>query len=103
MSDDAELWRRYAERRDEAAFAELVRRHVDLVYAAALRQLGGAKHRAQDVTQSVFVDLARRAGALAGRTEIVVWLYTSTHYAAAKLKRGEQRRQTREAEAQLMH
>jgi len=41
MTDDAELLRRYATDRSEAAFAELVRRHVDLVYSTALRQMGG--------------------------------------------------------------
>lgn len=102
MIDDAELLRRFAEARDEAAFAELVERHAGLVYAAALRQLGGAAHRAQDATQSVFIDLARRAEVVSRRTEIVGWLYTSTHYAAAKLKRGEQRRQAREQEAHSM-
>lgn len=100
--DDAELLRRYAEEGSNAAFAELVRRHVGLVYAAALRQLGGAVHRAEEVTQGVFIDLARKAGALARRTEIVGWLYTSTHHAAAKLKRDEQRRQHREQEAHTM-
>lgn len=102
MTDDAELLRRYADERSQAAFTELVERHVGLVYAAALRQLGGAQHRAEDVTQSVFIDLARRARELASRQEIAGWLYTSTHYAAAKLKRGEQRRQTREEEAGIM-
>ncbi|HVS53934.1 MAG TPA: sigma-70 family RNA polymerase sigma factor [Opitutaceae bacterium] len=102
MIDDAELLRRYAQTRDEAAFAELVRRHLGFVYAAALRQVGGGAHRAEDVTQSVFVDLARKAATLAMRAEIAGWLYTSTHHAAAKLKRGEQRRQAREEEANRM-
>src|SRR5687768_5857567 len=102
MSDDATLLRRYAEEGSETAFAELVHRHIGLVYGAALRQLGGATHPAEDVTQSVFVDLARHASALARRTELVGWLYTSTHYASAKLKRGELRRRVRENEALLM-
>lgn len=103
MTDDAELLRRYAEERSEPAFAELVSRHLGFVYAAALRQLGGSVHRAEEVTQTVFIDLARKAAILAGRAEIVGWLYTSTHYAAAKLKRGEQRRQSREQEAHAMN
>src|SRR6185436_12783486 len=101
--DDAQLLRRYAEDRDDAAFAELVNRLLALVYGAALRQLDGAAHRAQDVTQSVFIDLARKAGSLTGRTDLAGWLYTSTHFAAAKLKRTEQRRQQREQEAHTMH
>lgn len=106
MSDpnpsDTDLLRRFAARSDQAAFAELVERTVGLVYAAALRQLGGSVHRAQEVTQLVFIDLARKAGALARRDDLAGWLYTSTHYAAAKLKRGEQRREAREAEAHMM-
>jgi hypothetical protein len=53
MSDDATLLRRYAEERSETAFAELVHRHIGLVYGAALRQPRGATHPAEDVTQSV--------------------------------------------------
>jgi RNA polymerase sigma factor (sigma-70 family) len=102
-ASDTELLRRYAQDHSEAAFAELVSRHVGLVYAAALRQVGGAMHRAQDVAQTVFVALARQAGPLSRRTEIVGWLYTSTHHVAAKLKRTEQRRALREQEAHAMN
>jgi len=103
MSDDAELLRRYAEQRSEAAFAELVRRHLNLVYSAALRLTRGDTHRAEDVAQMVFTDLARKAAALSRRPVLAGWLYTSTHYATAKILRTEQRRQTREQEAQVMH
>src|SRR5882724_9771270 len=48
MMNDSELLRRYAEDASEEAFAELVRRHLHLVYAAAWRQTGDA-HRAEDV------------------------------------------------------
>ena len=103
MITDAELLRRYVGTRSQEAFAELVQRHLAFVYAAALRQVGGSSHRAEDITQAVFIDLARKAGSLARRAELVGWLYTSTHYAAAKLNRAEQRRQTHEKEAQAMH
>jgi RNA polymerase sigma factor (sigma-70 family) len=102
MIEDPELLRRYAEDRAESAFAEIVRRHVDLVYSAALRQVNGDAHLAQDVTQLVFTDLARKAHALARHRVLAGWLFTSTRYAAAKLVRGEQRRRTRETEAELM-
>lgn len=102
MIEDPELLRRYAEDRAESAFAEIVRRHVDLVYSAALRQVNGDAHLAQDVTQLVFADLARKAHALARHRVLAGWLFTSTRYAAAKLVRGEQRRRTRETEAELM-
>ncbi len=48
MPSDSDLLRRYADQRDEAAFAEVVRRHVDLAYATALRVLHGDTHLAQD-------------------------------------------------------
>jgi DNA-directed RNA polymerase specialized sigma24 family protein len=96
MDTDAELLRRYTDTGSQEAFAELVQRHLTFVYAAALRQVGGSAHRAEDVTQAVFVALARKADSLARRPELVGWLYTSTHFAAAKLKRAEQRRQTHE-------
>ena len=103
MTDDAELLRRYAKARDERAFAELVRRHLGLVYHAALRQCGGDAHRAEDVAQAVFTDLARKAEKLASRPVLAGWLYTSTRYAAAQAVRGEARRQAREQEAHVMN
>ncbi len=104
MITDAELLRRYVEDRTEDAFGELVRRHLNLVYSAARRQVGGDAHLAEDVTQSVFADLAKKAPGLCTRpTPLNGWLYTSTHFAAAKLVRGEQRRKIREREAHAMH
>ncbi|HEY1111352.1 MAG TPA: sigma-70 family RNA polymerase sigma factor, partial [Opitutaceae bacterium] len=101
--DDSDLLRRWAARRDEAAFGELVRRHVDLVYGCALRRLAGDAHLAKDVTQLVFCDLARRAGGLAERAVLGGWLHTSTRFAAAKAVRGEQRRRAREEAAFAMN
>src|SRR4051812_26214927 len=102
MTDDAELLRRYAEEAADDAFAELVRRHVNLVYSAALRQVNGDAHLAADVTQLVFTDLARKAAFLVKHRVLAGWLFTSTRFAAAKLVRGERRRQAREQESQLM-
>ena len=93
--NDFELVRCYADDRSEAAFAELVKRYIDFVYSAAFRQAGGDAHLAEDVTQSVFVDLARKAGSFTERTVLSGWLYTSTRYAATKAVRGEQRRRAR--------
>jgi RNA polymerase sigma factor (sigma-70 family) len=100
--NDHKLLQRYAESRCEGSFTELVKRYVDLVYSAALRQVGGDAHLAHDVTQSVFIDLARKAGSLSGRTVLAGWLYTSAHYAAAKVVRTEQRWRAREQEANTM-
>ncbi|MGH7992954.1 MAG: RNA polymerase sigma factor [Limisphaerales bacterium] len=96
MISDNELLRQYAKSRSEDTFAELVRRHVNLVYSAALRQMNGDAHLAQDVTQTVFTDLARKAAALARRESLAGWLYTSAHFAAAKIARTENRRRNRE-------
>ena len=96
MTPDSELLGRYARTRSEEAFAELVRRHVNLVYSAALRQVNGDAHLAQDAAQTVFTDLARKAGSLARREPLTGWLYTSAHYAASKIARTEDRRRHRE-------
>src|SRR5262245_43544222 len=101
MIDDIELLRRYADEGAAEAFTELVRRNLDLVYAAALRRVGDA-HAANDVTQGVFIDLARKARALRRHPSIVSWLHASTRFAALKLLRAERRRGTREREAHLM-
>ncbi len=98
MTSDSELLTQFARSRSEQAFAELVRRHVNLVYSAALRQVGGDAHLAEDVSQMVFSDLARKAPALARRPSLTGWLYTSARFAAAKVVRSEHRRRGREEE-----
>ncbi|MDO8545311.1 MAG: sigma-70 family RNA polymerase sigma factor [Opitutaceae bacterium] len=102
MPEDPELLRRYAEEKSESAFAELVRRRVDLVYSVALRQVGGDVHLAEDVTQKVFADLARKAAALAQRPVLGGWLYRSTQFASSDVVRSERRRRAREQESQVM-
>ena len=72
MNDDAQLLRRYAEHASESAFAELVARHIDLVYSAALRQLNGDTHQAQDVAQTVFADLAWTSAYLLNRLRLAI-------------------------------
>ncbi len=71
---DAALLRRWADEKSEAAFTALVGRHLDLVYAAALRRLGGDAHAAADVAQQVFTTLARDASRLAQHTVLTAWL-----------------------------
>jgi len=104
MSDqtDSQLLRDYAERRAEAAFGELLRRHVDFVYSAASRLVRDA-HLAQDVTQSVFIALARDAGRLAGHPLLTGWLHRTTLNIAAQTIRTEVRRRAREQEAAAMN
>lgn len=102
MIEDAELLRRYAADRSEAAFAELVSRHLGLVYSVALRQVRGDGHLAEDVTQRVFAALACKAGALAGHPVLSGWLYRTAHFTATDVLRSELRRRVREQEAQTM-
>ena len=103
MIADAELLRRYAKDRSEEAFTELVRRHLNLVYGAALRRAGGDAHRAADVAQLVFTELARKAESLTGHAVLTGWLYTTTRNKTIDAIRSEQRRQNREQEVQIMH
>ena len=100
---DGELLRRYVRDRSETAFGELVQRHITLVYSAALRQVNGDTHLAEDVTQSVFADLARKAARLIRHTSLTGWLYTSTRFVATNVRRTEQRRSIREREAHAMN
>src|SRR6266571_4070907 len=102
MTDDAQLLRRYTEEGAEPAFGELVTRHIDLVYSAALRVVGGDRHLAQDVTQTVFADLARKAGSLRRGAVLAGWLYRHTCFTAAKAVRAERRRRIREKTAMEM-
>ena len=103
MTEDAQLLRRYAAEQSETAFTELTRRHVDLVYSAALRLVNGDVQSAQDVTQLVFTEVARQANRLARHPALVGWLYTTTRLIALRVNRTEQRRKAREQEAYTMN
>jgi RNA polymerase sigma factor (sigma-70 family) len=103
MSEDALLLRRYTAEHSEAAFAELTRRHVDLVYSAALRLVNGDAHGAQDLTQQVFSELARQAKPLARHPALAGWLYTTTRQLAWRSIRSNQRRAVREQMAHTMN
>src|SRR5882724_1171673 len=95
MTADLELLRDYACEKSQEAFAELVRRHVDLVYSAALRQVRSPQ-LAEEVGQSVFTDLARDAANLKPDTILTAWLYQVTRRTAIDVVRRESRRQARE-------
>jgi RNA polymerase sigma factor (sigma-70 family) len=103
MTEDAELLRRYAQEGSEEAFTELVRRHINLVYAGALRRVHGDAHLAEDVTQNVFTALARTAPKLVRHPVLAGWLHKTTRFAAAQTVRTERRRLTREQEANIMN
>lgn len=103
MPDDVTLLRRYAETRDEIAFAELVRRHIDGVHSVALRRVGFDAHLARDVAQNVFIVLARDARRLSRHPVLTGWLYTTTRHVAANAVRSETRRRQREQTAEAMN
>lgn len=89
---DNELLRRYVLEGAEAEFKTLVERHVGMVYSAAFRQVNDPA-LAQDVTQKVFVALARRAVWLTGHPSLAGWLYrTAIHYACHEYRANQRRR-----------
>ena len=99
---DQQLLCDYTGRRSEAAFAELVRRHVDFVYSAAQRMVHDA-HLAEDVTQGTFVALARNAAQLTDRPVLSGWLHRTAQNLAANTVRSDVRRRAREQEAAAMN
>ena len=102
MRTDQELLRDYTENGSEAAFSEVVRRHVDFVYSAALRLVRDA-HLAEDVSQKVFLALAGNARQVANCSVIPGWLHRTTHHIAANTIRSDARRRAREQEAVAMN
>jgi RNA polymerase sigma factor (sigma-70 family) len=95
MTSDLDLLRRFARENSQDAFTEIVRRHVNLVYSAALRQVRSPQ-LAEEIAQSVFADLARDAGKLKPDTILTAWLYSVTRRTAIDVVRKESRRQLRE-------
>lgn len=99
--DDRELLETYARDRSEAAFGELVGRHLSWVYSVALRHVGDSS-LAEEVAQSVFVLLARKAGSLRSGTILGGWLFRTTRFVANRAVRAEKRRRSREQTAASM-
>jgi len=100
---DHELLEDYRSIQSQVAFAELVRRHLSLVYYTALRRLNGDAALAEDVTQSVFLALAAKAAEAQRRPALAGWLYRSTRFAAAQAVRTENRRRQREFTAHTLN
>jgi DNA-directed RNA polymerase specialized sigma24 family protein len=96
--DDAELLRLYARDGSESAFQTLVERYLGLVHSAALRQVCDP-HMSEDVAQVVFIILARKAGRLSARANMLGWLYRATRLASMRVVRTEMRRLQREQAA----
>src|SRR5476649_982025 len=95
---DHDLLRDYAHDGSQAAFAALVERHLNLVYSAARRQVRSPQ-LAEEIAQSVFVDLARHASRFKPDMPLVAWLHVVSRRTAIDVIRRESRRQTREHDA----
>jgi RNA polymerase sigma factor (sigma-70 family) len=98
--DDRQLLQAYARGGSEEAFATLVSRHIDLVYSVAWRTVGH-HHQAEEITQAVFVILARKAASLNPATVLAGWLFRTARLTAANYRRAEIRRARREQEASM--
>src|SRR5690242_13447928 len=100
MGDEHELLAQYVRTGSEAPFAALVQRYVNLVHSAAMRFTRNP-HHAEEITQAVFLILARKAGKLSRKTVLSGWLYQTTRLTAANFMKGEIRRRHREQEAYM--
>ena len=95
---DSELLCRFCQEHCEEAFATLVSRHVNMVYSAALRKTANP-HAAEEISQAVFIILAKKASSLKNKSTLSGWLYETTRLTACNFIRNEVRRAKREQEA----
>src|SRR4051794_17359888 len=99
MKDGQTLLAQYRASGSEAVFREITARYVNFVYSTALRLVSGDTQLAEDVTQLVFISLARKARTFASGVMLGGWLHQHTYHVAKKAIRSERRRQAREREA----
>lgn len=102
MTPHRQLLAEYAEKGSQEAFHELVKLYIGMVHSAALRLVDGDIHHAQDITQTVFADLARHAHAVSREATLGGWLHRRTCHVAASVMRSERRRRKRERQAAEM-
>ena len=100
--DDGALLRDYVNHGSQTAFETLVQRRIGMVLAAALRQCGGNRASAEDVTQQTFVELGKQAAQLQKHPSLTGWLYTTAHHIARARDRADRRRREREQAVETM-
>lgn len=103
MNADEPLLREFVATRSEVAFREIVAAHLDAVYSVALRVLNGDSALAQDVAQTVFIDLSAKASSIRNAGALGAWLCRRAFFIASAKVREEQRRRVREREAVCMN
>lgn len=100
-TSDRALLARVARHADRDAMEEIVRRHIGMVHSSARRQVGGDSHLAEDVTQAVFILLARKAGSIHSDASLAGWLFNTTRFASANARKLARRRSFYERQAAL--
>jgi RNA polymerase sigma factor (sigma-70 family) len=98
-SESRKLLQDFADTASETAFRELVSRYTNLVYSVAIRFVDGDIQLAQEVTQTVFIDLARLARKIRRDAPVGAWLHRHACYVSSNLLRAERRRRSRERQA----
>jgi RNA polymerase sigma factor (sigma-70 family) len=101
-SSDLEQLRLYVQNGSQDAFAAVVNRHVDMVYSAARRQVGGNAELAEEITQRVFIVLAQKAASLNNETMLGGWLINTVRFVARDVQRKQKRREVHEQRAAEM-
>jgi RNA polymerase sigma factor (sigma-70 family) len=95
--DDAQLLSAYVQTRSPIVLEQLIQRHIDFVYASALRQVKDPA-QAEDVTQAVFIILTRKSASIRPAS-LTGWLFNTTRHCAANARRAELRRRHHERQA----
>ena len=103
MDDSQKLLADYVKNGSESAFRDLVARYINLVHSTAIRLVNGDAHLAEDIAQTVFVHLARKAHTLPPDVMLGGWLHRDACFVAGTTMRGERRRHFRERQAVAMN